>query len=153
MPTPPLTNIVLPPADPLVGINTRLRFAVNRLVTQVPTALRSVLERYIPAMNANLSYQGTSAFPQSLKPMLHRPERTSVQSRGDVLCFHIGSAILAYYEKDADLMEKRVKLLENVADAGYQNCRVEGTVAKGYVLGVPLIAGKKKLSVPVAKKV
>lgn len=139
-------------ADKCDGLRNQIMESVNRISTQVPTSLRSVLERYYPHMRMSMAYNGASQFPQTMRPQLRKPERTTVDRKADVLCFHVGNAILAFYAQDADLLKLRVQVLEDIAVYGYSKCRVEGTVQKGYVLGLPLVAGKKKPNVPVPTK-
>lgn len=134
-------------------VRRELMFAICRISSEVPTALRSVLERYYPHMRFSMAYNGSSAFPQSMRPQLRKPERTTVQRKAEVLCFHIGNAILAYYAQDLDLLKLRVQVLKDIAGYGYAKSRVEGTVQKGYTLGLPLEAGKKTPNVPLPKKV
>lgn len=137
------------------GLRRRLFDVTGLLVIQVPTTLRAVLERYYPMMRKSLAPGGSSQFPKACVRQKRDNTRTLARLKGDILLFHVGNAILAYYADDAKLMENQVQLLEDIVMLGYRTCVVIGSDAKGFALAtepeaIPEV--KPHVRVPAPKK-
>lgn len=117
----------------------RIRRAICQISESQPSFARCVIDQFLPSISpAQVRSQGIS-FPQTCRRHRGNPERSSVASGVyPMLYFHIGNAILAYYEAtihgECAEMEGRVELLENIARHGLSNYRVEGDDMTGYAL-------------------
>lgn len=87
------------PAGPsLSEIAIRIRSAVCKISEQVHTSIRAVLDSYVQHISPALSLRGDSYFPRAARRHPVNPDFSTSRTAGDLLFFHVGNAILAYYD-------------------------------------------------------
>jgi hypothetical protein len=122
----------------------RLRRALCAISEKRPSVERARLDsflRFISTSPSILRAKGVD-FPYTIRRHPNSPERTMESSKATILYFHVGNAILAFYDyinatKNIDLSPAqveefevnagaRVQLLECIARIGLDQCRISG---------------------------
>jgi len=146
-PTPPAPK----PVDTAAAINklrTRLIAAFGKVSLRSNTQLRSLVDAFVRHLSPSMKDNGDSNFPVTIRPHKANPEATMNSGRAAVLTFHIGNAVLAYYDaltfatKSLANFEARVRLIEEIGNSGLETYGVVGDDATGYSL-LPLLKIRK----------
>lgn len=131
--SPPLPNAPLSP-------EVRIKQAIFGLSEHLTSQVRAFTDSYYQFIAPTMARWGDTRFPTGVCYHPRDPERTSMRDKENVLYFHIGSTILAYYgvvqgkPTATPLMEARIKLLEDIGKRGYSSFVVAGNEASGYAL-------------------
>jgi len=121
---------------------------VKRLGAQVKTdigkiadqtnnsSLRSLITQYLRLVSPYFIEDADSSFPRGVNAHPNNPNRCNSPGFGDVMTFHCGRAVMAYYaiergdhtQDDLDA----IQFLHEVAVIGVGSHRVKGGVQRGY---------------------
>jgi hypothetical protein len=103
-----------------------------------------MLDAYFRHISPTLRERADTYFPRTVRRHPRNPERTrEYGSKFLALYFHVGNAILGYYDavmavrmnqKIGEELESRIALLEAVAAEGMDKFCLEGTDAGGFFL-------------------
>lgn len=136
LPTEENEPVILPSPNEVCG---RLKKAVVTISLQCKSSLRAIVDQYIPCISPMRVDDGDSEFPMPLRTHVVNSDRSNRGNMvGNVLCFYIGNAIVAYY--NATDPENRihavacVELLEEIAARGLDAFQVAGSDSQGYYL-------------------
>lgn len=117
----------------------RLRRVIVLISERQGSQLRSTLDQFIRHVSPGMIHSHAD-FPVTVRRHPANVERCqSWLSRDQMLFFHVGNAVLGYYDTlrkggDAGLFENQVKLLEQIAGLGLDEFVVVGTDSIGYTL-------------------
>lgn len=132
-----LDEIIDVPNGPRLG--AQIKLDVGRISGQVTdSGLRSLIGGYQRVVSPHFESDGDSHFPRSHKPHATFAHRSSMGGFGNVLLFHIGAAILAYYKivrgeaTGRDLAA--VDRIHRIAERGATSFASIGTDFKGHAL-------------------
>jgi hypothetical protein len=125
------------PNGPRLG--AQIKLDVGRISGQVSdSGLRSLIGGYQRIVSPHFGNDGDSHFPRSHRTHATFQHRASQPGFGNVLLFHIGAAILAYYNivrKEATATDlKTIDRLHRIAETGASGFKAVGTDFKGYAL-------------------
>lgn len=152
-------------ASPLDTQAVLIRDAIVRISEVAPSSARSMIEQYLRLIAPSLAHGGTTSLPFTVLTKIGNEERYSPREeqpmKYTVLCFHIGSAILAYYQSVRErtvlpILERRTDFLGRVAKLGMERMTVGGSNQTGYYLSEPMLdeyVEKKYNGVPTATPV
>jgi|GEM_PF-2711499 len=103
----------------LSAVANDIRTAIVAIGPKVNTSLRSITDAYLRLVCPAMSLTGGSEFPRALRPHPLNHDFSTYRGYGDLICFHIGNAILAYYDavrgQPAEHLLARVELLKEIA--------------------------------------
>jgi hypothetical protein len=112
----------------IVGISSKVR----------DSGLRSLIDRYLRLVAPTFAKSADSNFPRSVNQHPRDPNKSQVGGLGNLLVFHIGNAILAYYAavrgENAEHLYARLEHLKEIADVGPMSFVSYGDDANGYML-------------------
>lgn len=116
----------------------KLRRAIVAISERQGSQLRSTLDQFIRHVSPGM-LNSHADFPVTVRQHpVDRERAGSWMSRDQMLCFHIGNAVLGYYDtmrKGApDTFGERLALLEQIAALGLDEFVVVGTDSVGYTL-------------------
>lgn len=139
----------------------RLRRALCAISEKRPSIERARLDgflRFISTSPSILRAKGVD-FPVTCRRHPNSPERTTESSKATILYFHVGNAILGFYDyiaatKNPDLSPSqveefeviataRVQQLEYIARAGLDQCEINGDDLTGRKLVYPNVSDSK----------
>lgn len=123
-----------------------LRRVIVSLSEKSHSQVKAILDAYLRHIHPTLAEKGDTMFPHSVKRHPVNPERTTQSVWGSVLCFHVGSAILGFYdlvlaarsqsEAFVDsatlLLMGRIAKLEKINAEGMAECFIQGDVGTGF---------------------
>lgn len=103
------------------------------------SGLRCLLDRYIRFASPAMCNNG---LPRTVRPHPQDKERSQIGGMGNLLCFHIGNTLTAYYEvvqnqedpKAWARLANRSQHLTNIAEYGPNSYYSEGSDSTGYRL-------------------
>lgn len=122
-------------------VQQELRTAIHAISQQCNTSQRAVLDRYLRLVSPRLAERGEAEFPQPLRRHGANSGRSMYPGVGNLLCFHVGNALMAFYEaclagEPGEVLEPRLYRLKRIAQSGVAQCRVRGNDQDGYFLAV-----------------
>lgn len=125
------------PNGPRLGAQVKLD--IGRISGQVgDSGLRSLIGGFQRTVSPNFSNDGDSHFPRTHKAHAKFRDNAAMPGFGNVLLFHIGAAILAYYnivkEEATEKDLRAIDRLHRIAQRGATSYKVFGTDFKGYYL-------------------
>lgn len=141
--------------ESLNAARQRIIVAITKISAATPGQGRAYVDSYLNHVSPTLVTRGDSCFPMSLRRHRTSPDRTQVEGRNYALCFAIGNAIVTYYDavslvnanaaaampsfeesfkNIADILERRIKLVEAIAEFGVKDFVLDGDIRRGYAL-------------------
>jgi hypothetical protein len=116
-----------------------IRKALGMLIGNIrETTIETVLSGYYRMLSPSMAPTRGSEFPRTLYSHAKNPDRSSKSGWGNLICFHVGNAILAYYEsflngKPVDHLFARVEHLREIAEKPHRFIPY-GSIETGYCL-------------------
>jgi hypothetical protein len=137
----PTANAV-PPKDDSNELANRMKAAVAKIAEApgTPTQATATITAFLRHIASPLRKKAQQDFPTTIRPHPLNKEHSQYSgTKWSLLCFHIGNAILGYYDYllgkfPLDNLEERIKLLENIAVKTINMYRRSGSDSKGYFL-------------------
>lgn len=114
-----------------------LKALIHRLGQQLQTRLQHIVDQYPAAVSRQFAHEGDSRMPRTVRQHPRTQERSTDDTFGDLLCFHVGNAVLAYQDAvlgRPDNLQERLNFLEQIVDNGAGIYVVYGTNAHGFTL-------------------
>lgn len=145
-------------AQALNAARQRIMVAIVKISAATPGQGRAYVDSYLNHVSPTLVTRGDSCFPMSLRRHRTSPDRTQVEGRNYALCFAIGNAIVTYYDAVHysnsastsapetapanevnevlvdETLERRIRLIESIAEFGVKEFVLDGDVRRGYAL-------------------
>jgi hypothetical protein len=125
----------------LLAAQTLVRQHVVQISQQCNTPMRAVVDRYLPSISRQHASEGSAALPRTVEQHPVNPERCRRSRLGDLLCFHIGNTLLAYYAAVASgdtsvdpLLEYRLQFLQKLNECGIRQFVAYGSDSQGWTL-------------------
>lgn len=124
----------------------RLRKSLAIISEKSPSSARALLDAYFLFLAPSRRLQQDQMFPRTVRRHPRSDERsTEFGNKYLLLYFHVGNAILAYYDSlneagqkdfdaEATILGDRVRLLEEIAREGIDAYALDGDDTKGYAL-------------------
>ena len=111
---------------------------IVKIMTKLPSDLQSLLSRYIRCASPAFVEMEDSEFPKSLYRHPRNPHASVRGGWGNVLCFHVGDAILSYYNLYRGIHNDEefaaIQYLHEIATVGTEFFKVTGDDTTGYML-------------------
>lgn len=123
-----------------------LRRVIVSLSEKSHSQVKAILDAYLRHIHPTLAEKGDTMFPHSVKRHPINPERTTQSVWGSVLCFHVGNAILGFYDlvlairngneafMDGAALQLmgRIAKLEKINAEGMAECYIQGDAGTGF---------------------
>ena len=153
-PPKPVTTVLEPPVsdpklepetEPVLSLKQRadilarqMRQDIANIGLSCASNLRCTVDRYLRCISPAFAGDGDEHFPITHRRAVHHRHACSQDNRDAVLCFHIGEAILAYYnlyrEMNVEQEFASIAYLHEIATLGLDAFKVFGTASGGYRL-------------------
>lgn len=124
---------------PVARLGAQIKTDIGKIANQISnSSLRSLVTQYLRLVSPYFINDQDSSFPRGVNTHPLFTERCSSPAFGDVLLFHIGRAVLAYYQiekkehTEEDLVA--IQFLHEVAVIGAGSHRVKGGPKRGFTL-------------------
>jgi hypothetical protein len=120
-------------------LGAQISIDIGRIASQTGNShLRSLVTQYLRLVSEFFKDDGAAAFPRPMMRHATNEEKCSSPTFGEVVSFHIGRAVLAYYsfEKGDYVQEDidAVQFLHHLAIIGVGSHKVHGGPDRGYNL-------------------
>lgn len=122
-------------------LGAQIKTAIGKISEQTNNSgLRSMIDQYLRLVSPFFVDDGDASFPRGVYRHGTNWNRCSSSAFGDVLTFHIGDAVLAYYqcelgEQTQDDIDA-IQFIHDIAVVGISSCRVMGSDRNGFKLFV-----------------
>lgn len=134
--------------DELRKISADIKRQIHGISAQCKTVLRSVIDRYPRCVSRQLATDDDSNFPRTVRRHIRDHDRSTADGFGDLLCFHIGNTILAFYDavngEDHEHLRARLQHLREINEHGPGNFHPYGSVQHGWMLMHVNVVRKKQ---------
>lgn len=134
----PTKNYVRPWTDEeLRAAAAKLKSLTHRLGQQLQTRLQHIVDQYPAAVSRQFAHEGDSRMPRTVRQHPRTRERSTDDTFGDLICFHVGNAVLAYQDAvlgRPDNLRERLNFLEQIVTNGAGSYVPFGTNAHGFTL-------------------
>jgi hypothetical protein len=127
------------PTPKLAAEQKRILDAIFRISEKLPAQFRAYVDAYYRFVSPSMSWTWDQHFPTALRRHPQDTDHTTMEQKENILYFHIGNAIVTYYEALNDVpgginLPRRIALLEQIAKVGYSTMVVQGDDRTGYYL-------------------
>jgi hypothetical protein len=132
---PPSVTLPFSPAR----LGAQIKTDIGRIAGQTnDSSLRSLVTGYLQKVSPFFKDDGDAALPRALHVHPVQADRCSSPGFGDVVLFHIGNAVLSYYDIENGTFTQgsldSIQFLHEIAVIGISSHRVKGGDARGYTL-------------------
>lgn len=133
--------------EELRKISADIKRQIHGISTQCKTTLRAILDRYPQCVSRSLADEGDARLPRTIRQHVRNHDRSNDSGFGDLLCFHVGSTILAFYAavngEDHEHLRARLQHLKEINEHGPGEYVPYGSDAHGWMLMHKTVARKK----------
>lgn len=124
--------------EQLRRVAAELKRAICDISGMCKTKLQGIVDEYPGAISLRLAHEGDSRLPRTVRRHGRDTGRSEDSTFGDLLCFHIGNTILAFYDEACGIpnshLRARLEHLKEIAKDGPGNYVPYGSNARGFML-------------------
>jgi hypothetical protein len=108
----------------------KLRRAIVAISERQPSHAKCIIDQFLRLISPQFARGYGVDFPHTCRRACHSDEKSRESGKHPLLYFHVGNAVLAYYDMILDRKDKpfepavldaRIKLLEEIAIRGFDN--------------------------------
>ena len=126
-----------PPKETKIDPAFALRRAIVALSDTLPSHATCVVDQFIRFVTPAMTRDRGVGFPHTCRQHRLDPERCTGTGKYPLLYFHVGNAVLAYYDTlagEAPVFNTRLALLEEIAVLGMESFTIHGNERIGFTL-------------------